>query len=102
VEYGVPGEEAYAAAKAALHGFARCLARELGPQGILVNTVMPGLTRTERSTAEIPEHILRNVAEQTATQRLPVPVEVANAVVFLGSWANGNTTGEVLRVSGGN
>lgn len=43
----LPGSASYAAAKAALHGLTRTLARELGPDGILVNVVMPGLTPTE-------------------------------------------------------
>jgi 3-oxoacyl-[acyl-carrier protein] reductase len=102
VEYGMPGEEPYAAAKAALQGIARCLARELGPQGVLVNTVMPGLTLTERCLAGVPEPIRDTVAQQTPTQRLSTPEDVAAAVVFLGSAANRNTTGEILRVSGGN
>src|SRR5262249_61278070 len=51
---GVPGTGPYAAAKAALHGLTRTLAKELGPDGILVNVVMPGLTLTERNAAELP------------------------------------------------
>ncbi|MGH3793519.1 MAG: SDR family NAD(P)-dependent oxidoreductase [Pseudonocardiaceae bacterium] len=101
-EYGMPGEEAYAAAKSAVHGFARCLARDVGPQGILVNTVMPGLTTTEHSLAAVPEPIRQAVAQQSPTQRLSTPADVAAAVLFLGSGANGNITGEILRVSGGN
>jgi 3-oxoacyl-[acyl-carrier protein] reductase len=46
---GAPGAGPYAAAKAALHGLTRSLARELGPAGILVNVVMPGPTLTERA-----------------------------------------------------
>lgn len=100
-EYGMPGEEAYAAAKAGLHGFARCLARDYGPRGVLVNIVMPGLTTTEHTLGAVPAPIRQAVAQQAPTQRLSTPEDIAAAVLFLGSGANGNTTGEILRVTGG-
>ena len=100
-EFGLPGEAAYGAAKAGLHGLNRSLARELGPAGILVNVVMPGLTTTERNLRYIPQQVRDALAGQTASGRLPGPEEVAAAVVFLGSAANTNTTGEVVRVTGG-
>jgi len=101
VEYGMPGGGAYGAAKAALHGLGRSLARELGPGGILVNVVMPGLVVTERNLKAIPEQVRDTVATESPSGRLSVPEDVAAAIVFLASKANGNTTGEILRVAGG-
>lgn len=100
-EYGMPGGGAYGAAKAALHGLNRSLARELGPGGILVNVVMPGLVLTERNQQAIPEQVRDGVANESPSGRLSVPEDVASAIVFLASKANGNTTGEILRVAGG-
>ncbi len=101
VEYGMPGGGAYGAAKAAMHGLSRSLARELGPSGILVNVVMPGLVATERNLRVIPEKVRETVANESPSGRLSTPGEVASSIVFLASGANGNTTGEILRVSGG-
>ncbi len=101
VEYGMPGGGAYGAAKAALHGLSRTLARELGPSGILVNIVMPGLVLTERNLRVIPENVRETVAAESPSGRLSTPEEVASSIVFLASKANGNTTGEILRVAGG-
>src|SRR5664279_1242472 len=102
VEYGMPGDEVYAAAKSGLQGFMRCLAREMGPEGVLVNIVMPGLTETDRTLRYVPDGVRQMVAQQTPSQHLSTPKDVAAAVVFLGSAANGNITGEIVRVSGGN
>jgi len=101
VEYGMPGEAAYGAAKAGLHGLNRSLAREVGSSGILVNVVMPGLTTTERNLENVPEGVRTALAAQSASGRLSSPEDVAAVVVFLGSAANGNITGEVIRVTGG-
>lgn len=101
VEYGMLGGGAYGAAKAALHGLSRSLARELGPSGILVNVVMPGLVITERNLKVIPEQVRETVANESPSGRLSTPEEVASSIVFLASKANGNTTGEILRVAGG-
>lgn len=101
VEFGMPGEEAYAAAKAGLHGFMRSLARGAGRDGVLVNVVMPGLTLTERCERFVPAAVRDGVAAQAPSGRLSTPQDVAAAIVFLASAANGNITGEVVRVSGG-
>jgi NAD(P)-dependent dehydrogenase (short-subunit alcohol dehydrogenase family) len=100
-ERGLPGAGAYAAAKAGLHGLTRTLARELGPDGILTNIVMPGLTLTERTLRTRPPELLAQVARETATGRLTTPEEVAAAILFLGSGTNGHINGEILRVTGG-
>ncbi|RJL35882.1 SDR family NAD(P)-dependent oxidoreductase [Bailinhaonella thermotolerans] len=100
-EQGRPGQEFYGAHKLALHGLARSLRWDLGPSGVLVNVVCPGLTATPRVLAGYPRD--RGAAEVAATPtgRLSTPEEVASAVVFLGSAANGNICGEALTVAGG-
>jgi 3-oxoacyl-[acyl-carrier protein] reductase len=98
---GRRGQEFYGAAKAGLHGFARSVAWDLGASGILVNVVAPGLTLTRRVAEGLPEAVRTGEQAATPTGRLSSPEDVANAVVFLCSSANGNITGEVLTVSGG-
>lgn len=100
-EDGLQGAGSYAAAKAGLHGLSRTLARELAPAGILTNVVMPGMTLTERAHRTLPQNIREQVASQTPTGRLTTPEDVAAAVVFLGSAANGHINGEIIRVTGG-
>lgn len=100
-ERGGPREQAYAAAKAALVGLTSSLARELGPDGILVNIVMPAMTTTDRVRHTVPEPVRQMIAGHLATGRLSAPADIADAIVFLCSAANGNITNETLRVTGG-
>jgi 3-oxoacyl-[acyl-carrier protein] reductase len=62
---------------------------------------MPGITTTDGALTRIPEQLRAQVAAMTPSQRLSTPDDVANALVFLGSPANGSITGQVLRVTGG-
>jgi 3-oxoacyl-[acyl-carrier protein] reductase len=96
---GVTGEY-YTAAKAALHGFNRASAFNLGPHGVLTNVVMPGFTRTARNAERADAHGHR-YAERAPIRRLLDAAEVARAVVFLGSAANTGITGQVIGVTGG-
>ncbi|MBX2801346.1 MAG: SDR family oxidoreductase [Myxococcales bacterium] len=98
---GLPGSGPYASAKGALNALTLTLARELGPQGILVNCVLPGLTLTQRNRDRIPESVRHTVAAQAATGRLLVPDDIAPAIVFLGSRSNTAVAGEIVRTSGG-
>ncbi|MFH8805347.1 SDR family NAD(P)-dependent oxidoreductase [Streptomyces sp. NPDC017936] len=98
---GHRGQEFYGAAKSALHGFARSLAWDVGPDGVLVNVVCPGLTTTERVLTGLPDEIRERELRSTPTGRLSSPEDIAGAVLFLGSAANANTTGQILTVSGG-
>jgi 3-oxoacyl-[acyl-carrier protein] reductase len=98
---GMVGAGPYAAAKAALHGLTRTLAKELGPAGILVNVVMPGFTLTERNEERMPAQAREQAALASPIRRLLRPEEVAPTIVFLCSATNTAVTGEIVRASGG-
>jgi NAD(P)-dependent dehydrogenase (short-subunit alcohol dehydrogenase family) len=97
-EEGMPGGAlVYATAKAALHGFARSLAWDLGPTGILVNVLALGMTMTDHSLTTFPEPIRETMASLTPTGALSTPEQVAQWLVFLSSTANQTITGELFR-----
>jgi 3-oxoacyl-[acyl-carrier protein] reductase len=97
---GYRGLSVYGATKAALDGFTRALARELGEKGITVNSVAPGYLRTEM-TENMEEIHLDQIARRTPLGRLGEPEDVAEAVQFLASPAANFITGHVLVVDGG-
>jgi NAD(P)-dependent dehydrogenase (short-subunit alcohol dehydrogenase family) len=90
----------YGASKAALTGLMQGLVAELRGD-ILVNIVSPGFTVTERNVERMPQGMRDAQGERTPTGRLSTPDDIARAVVFLGSPANRNITGETLSVTGG-
>jgi len=94
------GQSNYAASKAGLIGFARSLALELGPRGVNVNVVAPGLTRTEMAES-LPPGALERARAEAALQRVAEPEDVAAAVDFLCRGESRHLTGIVLRVDGG-
>ncbi|MFI9782661.1 SDR family NAD(P)-dependent oxidoreductase [Kitasatospora sp. NPDC051984] len=98
---GNRGQEFYGAAKAGLHGLTRSLMWDLTGTDVLVNVVCPGLTTTERVAAGLPAPVRERETAATPSGRLSSPEEVARAVLYLGSAANGNVTGEALAVAGG-
>ncbi|GLZ36632.1 SDR family oxidoreductase [Actinokineospora sp. NBRC 105648] len=98
---GKPRQEIYGAVKMAMHGLMRSLTWDVGGDGVLVNVVSPGLTVTEGVVKVLPEVVREEEVRVTPTGRLSTPEEVAAAVLFLGSGANGNVSGEVLTVAGG-
>lgn len=98
---GYMGLSGYAATKAALQGFTRSLAREVGSLGITVNAVAPGFISTEM-TADLDEGQRAQIARRSALKRLADPTDVAAAVEFLMSEKAKNITGITLTVDAGN
>ncbi|GCE08268.1 SDR family oxidoreductase [Dictyobacter aurantiacus] len=96
---GTPGLADYAATKAALAGYTRGWARDLGPKGITVNLVQPGPIDTDMNPAEGP--FSANILPTVALGRYGRPEELAAAVVFLASPAASYITGTSLVVDGG-
>jgi 3-oxoacyl-[acyl-carrier protein] reductase len=97
---GYRGLAVYSATKAALDGFTRALARELGSRGIFVNGVAPGYLRTEMSHG-LDEDQLGQIERRTPAGRLGDPADIARAVQFLTDPANTYLTGHILVVDGG-
>ena len=89
---------AYSAAKGALLAMTKALAQELGPSGIRVNAVAPGVIRTDMC-ASVAEDVLEDLRQQTPIERLGTPEDVAQAMVYLADAAF--VTGQVLPVNGG-
>lgn len=99
-EVGASCEVAYSTAKAGLIGFTKALAKELGPSGITVNCVAPGVIDTAMC-AVLDEDTRKALAEETPLGRLGTPEDVAQALLFLASEQASFITGQVLGVNGG-
>ena len=95
------GPLAYAAAKAGLIGLSKLNAHELGPHGITVNVIAPGVTRTEWVQKHMSPESLEAVAERNLLRRVGEPEDIAGVVAFLASDDAAYITGCVLSVSGG-
>jgi len=94
---GNAGQSIYATTKAGLIGMTKSLAKELGPKGILVNAVAPGLVETEMIQDVDQEQIIKNIA----LRRIGHPEEVAGVVAFLCSDLSSYITGQVVVIDGG-
>ncbi|MEM9108765.1 MAG: 3-oxoacyl-ACP reductase FabG, partial [Planctomycetota bacterium] len=81
---GNPGQANYAAAKAGLAGFTKCLAKEMGGKNITANVIAPGFIQTDM-TDVLPDAIKDGVKAMTALRRMGQPDEIASAVTFLAS-----------------
>lgn len=97
---GNGGQTNYAAAKAAVIGFSKSLAREVGSRNITVNVVAPGFIETDMTHA-LTEEQKAKLGEQIPLARLGQAQDIASAVGFLASDAGGYITGETLHVNGG-
>lgn len=95
-----PNYVAYGASKAALNSFVKSAAAELGPNGIRVNAVEPGLTRTEL-VAELGDDLITNLTKHTPLGRAAHPSDIADAILFLASPQARHITGQTLAVDGG-
>ena len=97
--YGQPSGVAYPTSKFAVNGLTVSLARELGPKGIRVNAVAPGITETDMMKA-VPKEVIEPMIKQIPLRRLGQPEDIANAFVFLASDDASYITGVVLSVDG--
>jgi len=97
---GNPGQVNYASSKAAIIGFTKALALEIGSRNVTVNAIAPGYIQTAMTDA-LGDDAREKLAERIALKRLGTVEDVANAVVFLASEQAGYITGTVVNVSGG-
>ncbi len=101
--WGITGasmETHYSAAKAGVIGFTKALAKELGPSGIRVNCVAPGVIETDMNRS-ITLEAIEQLSEETPLGRLGGPMEVAEAIYFLAGEGSSFITGQVISPNGG-
>ncbi len=91
----------HAAAKAGLFGLTRALALEYGPEGITVNSIVPGFIADTAANGKIPNEIVKNIAAQLPVRRAGQTNDIATAAFFLASPEAGFITGELLNINGG-
>lgn len=101
IEHPVVPYHDYGTAKSALVGFSRHLAADLGPSGIRVNCVAPGLVWPTDASRETRESLREQLANQTPLRRIATPEDVTGPVLFLASDWSRFMTGQVLYVDGG-
>lgn len=99
-QVGASCEVPYSAAKGALIAFTKALAKELGPSGIRVNCVAPGVIMTDMNR-ELDEETLEGLKEETPLMRLGQPEDIAKTLLFLASEEASFITGQIIGVNGG-
>ena len=99
-EVGASCEAAYSAAKAGVIGLTKALAKEVGPSGVRVNAVSPGVVMTDMM-AGFSEEDVAALKDETPLMQLGAPEDIAEAVLFLASEKARFITGQVLSVNGG-
>ena len=98
---GLGASPAYAASKAGLIGLTRQMARELGPDGVTVNLVAPGVTTTDWVARNLSTASVAATEAATPLRRLGTPEDIAGVVSFLCSADARHVTGQVISASGG-
>lgn len=99
--YPLPGTMVYAATKGAIDAMTRVWAAELGPRGVTVNAVAPGLVDTDAVGANLSDEMKRVFISRTPLGRLGTPSDIADVVAFLASADARFVTGHVLMATGG-
>ena len=99
-QVGASCEVAYSTTKAALIGFTKALAKEVGPSGITVNAIAPGVILTDMNAA-LGEEALAALREETPLCRLGTPQDVARVALFLAGEGGDFITGQVIAPNGG-
>ena len=97
---GASCEAVYSASKAGLEGLTKALAKELGPSGITVNCIEPGVIDTEMNS-ELDEETLRALCDETPLCRIGSTSDVADAVLWLASEKASFVTGQIIGIDGG-
>ncbi len=101
--WGITGsscEVHYSATKSAIIGMTKALAKELGPSGINVNAIAPGVIDTEMNSS-LSEADMKQLSDETPLMRIGKPSEVADLAVFLAGEESSFITGEVVNINGG-
>jgi NAD(P)-dependent dehydrogenase (short-subunit alcohol dehydrogenase family) len=98
---GIFGGPHYSAAKAGVLGLARAMARELGPAGIRVNSVTPGLIQTDITGDRLSDQKRAEIVAGIPLGRLGEAIDVARICLFLASDLSSYTTGATIDVNGG-
>jgi 3-oxoacyl-[acyl-carrier protein] reductase len=101
VPLGLPMFAHYVTSKAAVIGLTRTMATELGPHGVTVNCVLPGLTETEVENPGRNDAIRNKVIDLQCVKRLGVPEDLVGMMLFLASPASSFITGQSIAVDGG-
>lgn len=99
--WGITGascEVAYSTSKAAINGFTKALAKELGPSNIRVNAIAPGIINTEMNSY-LSENELKNIKEEIPLEKIGDPVDIAKCVKWL--IEDNYTTGQIISINGG-
>ena len=95
------GWGAYCAAKGGVIGFTRVLAREVGPDGITANVIMPGMIKTEHAFATLSQAEIDGTIAMQGVKRLGVPEDIATTIAFLVGDGSSFITGQTINVGGG-
>ena len=98
--FGLTGNINYAAAKTALVGFTYTLAKELGPHGITVNALQPGIIRTSMTEGAL-SALEEKFVYETPVRKIGEPKDIASAALFFSSPDSGFVTGVIMKVDGG-
>lgn len=99
-QVGASCEVAYSTAKAGLIGFTKALAKEVGPSGIRVNCIAPGMIDTDMNS-NVSEEATQEIIDETPMSRIGKPEDVAALMEFLASSKSSYITGQVIGVNGG-
>ncbi|MCD7823158.1 MAG: 3-oxoacyl-ACP reductase FabG [Oscillospiraceae bacterium] len=99
-EVGASCEVVYSACKAGIIGFTKAFSKELGPSGIRVNCVSPGVIDTDMNS-ELTDETISELCEETPLLRIGTPSDVGKTIAFLASDEASFITGQVISVNGG-